>query len=298
MTFVVSEIPEEYVVRLSGNSLTANRSFMVYDDAGSLTDAAAALALVGAVSLTGGISGSTATTSIGSVHPEFSTLYANEYEIRPHRDAVQGEVWIVSFRYGTTDFTEEAVPPDEEDYVDLSLSINPILLNVWRGGSLTVPGTDAGRDDPSQADDIGGDFIDSAGEPVSAPYAQELLTLRENVAKSAIAGRLESARTQINTRNSAVYMGAAIGKLAFTGITDCSRVNRDIFQLSYSFAYDDNYHLRQQAELDVVTGDPLLRRPPLSSDLGKASQVYWVQPFTSRTAFADLGIDVSEFTFS
>ena len=101
------------------------------------------------------------------------------------------------------------------------------------------------------------------------------------------------------------------GTLVFTG-AQISRTGPNAYEITYNLAYDDEYHLRQVAKVDL-SGKPMVgvlkmsgSTPSVSTsdtdittaDAGAAQNhapgyaafVMWKQPFASRTDFSNLGM--------
>jgi hypothetical protein len=89
--------------------------------------------------------------------------------------------------------------------------------------------------------------------------------------------------------------------LLFTGC-NISRVGSSTYEIVYSFAYDDKFHLRQIAQKSAVTGevekggigstcaDPPTLTAPAGNKTSHAVCVYWRQPFPDVAAFPPTGM--------
>jgi len=107
----------------------------------------------------------------------------------------------------------------------------------------------------------------------------------------------------INRRNNNSY---SIGPYSFPAdtllFTGCniSRVGSSTYEIVYSFAYDEKFHLRQiakksaengevvkSAKADTCGGTPTA---PPSGQTSHASCVFWRQPFPDTTTFPPTGM--------
>lgn len=169
---------------------------------------------------------------------------------------------------------------DTNDFVSLDMNTSMSFVDVYRMGANFPANVNAPGDN-----DIGGTPMDACGEPVSAPLFQQELTLvniKSTNQASVIVG-------EIGKRNSAVFLGADIGYVLFTGASS-RRIGIARFEITYKFLWDGAKHLRQIAARDV-DGQPLLSIG--GSSQASASAVFARQPFPNTSTFSALSLSTS-----
>jgi len=169
---------------------------------------------------------------------------------------------------------------DTNDFVSLDMNTSMSFVDVYRMGA-TFPNNVNNPGD----NDIQGTPMDACGEPVSAPLFQQELTL-VNIKSTNQADLIVA---QIGKRNSAVFLGASIGYVLFTGASS-RRVGVAKYEITYKFLWDGAQHLRQIAARDV-DGQPLLTVG--AAFQASASTVYARQPFPSTSTFSTLNLSVA-----
>jgi hypothetical protein len=123
--------------------------------------------------------------------------------------------------------------------------------------------------------------------------------------RNVIVGRPTPPLSYINRRNSNSF---SIGPYSFSAdtllFTGCSisRVGSSKYEIVYSFAYDEKFHLRQIAQRnadngEVVKGgigstcaDPPVLVARAGNKTSHAVCVYWRQPFPDTTTFPPSGM--------
>jgi len=211
-----------------------------------------------------------------------------------------GYVWeaVVHFDTSVGDSTGAITPVDarnegQPSFIAIEYSVQGEPVDIWRSGA-TAP---ANKSTPADTD-IGGTKVDSGGEPISSFNNVARVTVR-----NVIVGRPTPPLGFINRRNS---NGFAIGPYSFDAhtvlFTGCniSRVGSSTYEIVYSFAYDEKFHLRQiakksaengevvkSAKADTCGGTPTA---PPSGQTSHASCVFWRQPFPDTATFPPSGM--------
>lgn len=210
--------------------------------------------------------------------------------------------------YSPTAVSKDTTPENAPGFTAVEMNIESVTVPTWRSGTYTMPSTDALRDDPNETD-IGGTAVDQGGESIDAFVSIVRFTVR-NVVRGRPAGSLfQNIANQTNTRNNAALtiggFACPIGTLLFTG-AEVSRCGPNAYEVTWHLAYDDDYHLRQVAKVDI-NGKPIVGvksggtistvQATIDSADAAASEghapryaafVMWKQPFKSRTTFADI----------
>jgi len=182
----------------------------------------------------------------------------------------------------------------EPGFIAIEYSAQGEPVDIWRAGA-TAP---ANKSNPADTD-IGGTKVDSGGEPISTFNNVARVTVR-----NVITGRPTPPLGYINRRNSnsctiGPYSFAA-HTLLFTGC-NITRTGSSTYEIVYSFAYDENFHLRQIAKKSAETGDVVKSAKsdtcggtptaPPSGETSHASCVFWRQPFPNYIAFPPTGMN-------
>jgi len=211
-----------------------------------------------------------------------------------------GYVWeaVVHFDSSVGDSTGTITPVDarnegQPSFIAIEYSVQGEPVDIWRAGA-TAP---SNKSTPADTD-IGGTKVDSGGEPISSFNNVARVTVR-----NVIVGRPTPPLGFINRRNNNSY---SIGPYSFPAdtllFTGCniSRVGSSTYEIVYSFAYDEKFHLRQiakksaengevvkSAKADTCGGTPTA---PPSGQTSHASCVFWRQPFPDTTTFPPTGM--------
>jgi len=217
---------------------TAERRFRVYDDAGTAT-----------VTEDQAIHASGIPEKYDR-HPGFPWLRATW---PPEVKQVTGKsyAWDLIFRY---ERLPSYVPdpgdenPNEVGYTEINTSSKNIWVDGWRANARLPTGEQINYPwpgflaDGTTSTDIGGASIDSHGEPASYPVTimlADITHIVEGTPQFAFYAKFQ------NTRNKTTYLGAAPGKLLYAG-NDSKRTGDNLWTVIHHFAYDEDYHLRQQ----------------------------------------------------
>ena len=209
----------------------------------------------------------------GDAHPDFPGLRARDFSIAlvaGHNDTwrVEWQYEVISRGFPQVPQTTIAELPNEVGYVEVSSEIRAEFVLAWRKNgtpALDYP-TNGQVTNPTQ--DIRGEPIDQAGNPISVQRNIQELTITETVNVPA----WSTYRLFRFTRNASFFLGANPGLVLYRGAS-VRRTGVDVYQVSHSFVEDSDYHLQQS---------PLLQPPNMTPALNpdnKADQVYWVQPF-------------------
>ena len=183
----------------------------------------------------------------------------------------------------------------QPSFVAIEYSVQGEPVDIWRSGA-TAP---SNKSNPAETD-IGGTKVDSGGEPISTFNNVARVTVR-----NVLVGRPTPPLGFINRRNSNSY---SIGPYTFPAdtllFTGCSisRVGSSTYEIVYSFAYDENFHLRQVAQKIAETGEVIKAgktstcgSPPTlvaraENETSRAVCVYWRQPFPGTITFPPTGM--------
>lgn len=295
------------------DQFTATAVYAVYDDAGamlttqSIISSAGLTTVLGAAGTTGSALNSFGTylNGTGTGTSSYSKLNYSGYTLA---NSDGGAAWTLTVNFGSaqssyipTAVARDIVPENQPGFTAIEMGIKAASVPTWRSGA-TQPATDALRDYPSEID-ISGTAVDQAGEPVDKFVNVLTFTVR-----NVISGRPSNWSTiayHTNTRNNAAFsiagFSAATGTLLFIG-AQVSRVGPNAYEVAYSFAYDDMYHLRQVPKVDstgktvlgIISGASLTTTAATldaNPDHPRyAGIVFWKQPFPSRTDFTALNI--------
>ena len=173
----------------------------------------------------------------------------------------------------------------------INSDIEVLFLDTWRVGPFSneqPPGGDNYDGAIKDSDDIGGDPVDVAGEPVTRFVTTQSteITRRFSYFPSF---ELTVARFLAGTRNRDTFMGVPPGFMLFEG-ANLSREGSNTYTMRYRFTYDPIKHQRQvpkrHANGDVVTEEV----GSGSSSTTVAKTVIWRQPFPQEAMFAVLGV--------
>jgi hypothetical protein len=204
--------------------------------------------------------------------PGIPTLRAKEHQAEQVDSAKPGFAYEVTIRYEpSTGFNPNQEGPDDPTdpgFTQVDVDFVPTIQDAWRSDGFTqLP-------QPNQASgtiiDIGGNPVDSAGEPTSI-----VRILGSVVIGYTITGYPDYSTLleMAGARNNQPFLGAQIGQILFKHCTS-RRVGVNTYQLTYTFAHDDWFHLVQVPKrntdgiIEVTDGTPAY-----------ATTVYWKQPF-------------------
>lgn len=177
-------------------------------------------------------------------------------------------------------------------FTAIECNIQESKVDCWRTGA-TVPGSGT-QDDL----DIGGNSVDSAGDPISFLLPITTISIRNVITGRplyatilAIAGKRNSASFVFGASGNTFT--CALGTLLFTGAST-SRIGPNTYEINYQFVYDPTlYHMRQSPMRDmhgVMTSRPTPTAPISASNKETATTVWWRQPFPDTASFSTLGI--------
>jgi hypothetical protein len=209
-----------------------------------------------------------------------------------------GQVWeavvVLDSAVGQQSGTEiDAKNENQSGFTALEASLEAQSVDIWRTDGATAITFPSGSaiDNPTEVD-IGGEKVDSGGEPITGFVNVARITVR-----NVVLGRPSVPLTFLNKRNSdSVALGPytfAARTLLFTGCS-ISRVGAGTYEQTWEFAWDNGYHLRQvagklpngevkaSAKADTCTGTPT---EPSGAGATYARCVYWKQPFPKTAAF-------------
>lgn len=284
MALIVRELhPSAGDTQVVKDGTAASRTFAVFDDA-TASNVAAAHQVIATF-------GNGTMPNYGEFFsPSITTLVALDYELRPAPSS--RNVWLVTWNYAPT---SGGVNPGTPGYWEFQYrsglewtpayrvspsanSSEPALL-VPTAGDPTFVGGDL-------PEDVLGESIDSAGEPADAKRLVQMLEIVEHIQGPFFPG---STLGFVGKRNSTAFLGANAGRLVYMGITASGRIDRNLFSVTHTMAWDEWYHMRQRP-VRLSNGDVMLRRrsPTLINSGSVAHYVYWFQPFPTKANFNDI----------
>ncbi len=230
--------------------------------------------------------------SLGQVHPTITNAFCETIECRKRSES--NTIFRVVAIYKGNAFS----PPDDGGDTDsnqtFTLSSKAVPKLVYRIGA-TVP-----QDGTPNDNDIGGTAIDINGKPTSIVAVESTVTVNMTLTidTSSPGNYIAGIQGIIGSRNKDTFLGAAKGRLLYTGAT-VAKVSgsgaNSIFKVAHSFAFDSEFHCKQVAESTDIRPSGV----QLGKDVGNATyeknafKVLFKQPFTEFDDFNVLGIDIS-----
>ena len=215
-------------------------------------------------------------------------------------------LWSVTLSYesptgdsGVTASPKDIKQEDEVGFTSIETSVGSRIIDVWRlqnGSGGTAISFPTSGNAPGLATNIGGDKIDSNGDPISHIIPQISITVR-----NVITGRpnYTAYKNLVGNRNDAVedFGGSfttslGIGTTVFTGAST-SRIATNTYAVTWNFIWDEWYHLVQVPEMNPITNRPTYDSTQSSPNTYKADKVYWRQPFWQTGSFASLSMVVT-----
>lgn len=297
-------------------SFSGNATYHIYDDAGSLVSADNIMnsAVVSSV-LNGG-----ALTAFGSYLAGTGTGASSYAKLRYAGYSLSndgsGAKWTITVNfdsaqssYSPSSAAKDTIPEDTPGFTAIEMDISSVIVPTYRVDNYTLP-SGSNINNPAETD-IGGKFVDQGGEPIDAFVSVMRYTIRNVISGRPTSGQLSTILAMTNTRNSAAFVinghSCDVGKLLFTG-AQISRAKANVYELTYSFAYDDDFHLRQMPKVDangrpqlavnnsgsLSVTDSVIASVDAAAAGGIAPRyayhVMWKQPFPGVSAFANLNI--------
>tara|TARA_Y100001938_G_scaffold147324_1_gene228254 strand:- start:1126 stop:1953 length:828 start_codon:yes stop_codon:yes gene_type:complete len=191
----------------------------------------------------------------------------------------------VNWKYGLEDGGFDTSPGDP-DFIDFSITQRPVAIDIFRVNTtntpINAPGTDSVRTD------IGGESVDSNGDPITKFVNQQELSITVR-SESFLNIPIATSFNMLGTRNSLGYLGAAAGFLVYTGLS-VQRDGVNSYNTTLNFVFDEEAHRRQVPQRDL-NGTIIPKSTGTSSNpMNRAKHVHLEQPFPRVTNFADLGI--------
>jgi len=295
------------------DQFTATAVYAVYDDAGALLTTQNIISSAGLTTVLGaaGTSGSalnsfgTYLNGTGTGTSSYSKLNYSGYTLA---NADGGAAWTLTVNFGSaqssyvpTAVAKDIVPENQPGFTAVEMDISAAIVPTFRVDNYSLP-AGAAISNPGETD-IGGKPVDQAGEPIDAFVSTLRFTLRNVMNGRPSSTLLGNLASQTNTRNSAGVTIAGFtcpaGTLLFTG-AQISRVGPNAYEITYSMAYDKDYHLRQVAKVDstkqvvmgILSGGSLTTTAAtLDADPNAqryAGVVMWKQPFPGTSDFSGL----------
>lgn len=295
------------------DQFTATAVYAVYDDAGALLttqniiSSAGLTTVLGAAGTTGSALNSFGTylNGTGTGTSSYSKLNYSGYTLA---NSDGGAAWTLTVNfgsaqssYGPTAAAKDITPENQPGFTAVEMDISAAIVPTFRVDNYTLP-SGADINNPGESD-IGGKPVDQAGEPIDAFVSTLRFTLRNVMNGRPSSTLLGNMASQTNTRNSTNVTIAGFtcpaGTLLFTG-AQISRVGPNAYEITYSMAYDKDFHLRQVAQVDASKQPKMgiIHSGALTTDATTlennqnspryAGVVMWKQPFPGTSDFSGL----------
>ncbi len=276
MSVVVKELFEKSSSLVTSGESSATRSFLVYDDDGSVefTEAEASTA--------SGI------PEFGDSHPTLSYLSVQSLDLSGKQE--RPYTYEITASYSPSGSGSQDQPTGSQANAT-SLDVNPQTVDIWRTSAEVPQDISA----PDRNTDIGGTSIDRNGDPVTKVNLKATLSVTNtlaNLSNLLVWADLTGTRNTSNWPSSFVspYPAFAEGKLLYLGAT-VNRTDSGVFTVTHKFDFDNLFHLRQLAI--EWRNDGTLKTD--AKDSGQpadrtATKVVWIQPFPEHNEFDRLGI--------
>lgn len=297
-------------------SFNGNATYHIYDDAGSLVSADNIMSSSNVSSvLNGG-----ALTAFGAYLAGTGTGASSYAKLRYSGYSLSndgsGAKWTMTVNfdsaqsaYSPTSAAKDTIPEDTPGFTAIEMDISAAIVPTYRVDNYSLPG--AGDINAPTEADIGGKPCDQGGEPIDAFVSIMRFTVRNVQSGRVSTAAMTNILSMVNTRNNAAFsingFSAPAGKLLLTGV-QVSRVKANVYELTYGFAYDDDFHLRQMPKVDgngkpqlaVLSGSSLTITDATVASVDAAAaggiapryafHVMWKQPFPGTSDFSALGI--------
>mgnify|MGYP003339789127 CR=1 FL=1 len=303
-------------VQYDRESFSGTATYAVYDDAGALVTCSQ---IMGDATVSGILNGNALTSfgaylaGTGSGTSAYPKLRYAGYSLSADGS---GAKWTLTVNfdsaqssYSPTAAAKDTIPEDTPGFTAIEMDISAAIVPTYRVDNYTLP-TGGNIDAPTEAD-IGGRPVDQGGEPIDAFVSVMRFTVRNVQSGRPTSGAMSTILSMVNTRNSAAFsingFSAAAGKLLLTGV-QVSRVKANVYELTYSFAFDDDFHLRQMPKVDangkpqlaVLSSGSLTITDATVASVDAAAtggiapryayHVMWKQPFPGVSNFTSLSI--------
>ena len=216
------------------------------------------------------------------LNPVLGNLVPLEVNVQTDLEAV-GK-FKVNWKYGLDEITggNTGSEPGDPSFIDFSITQRPVAVDTYRvQPNLTTTGTN------SIKTDIGGEPVDSAGDPLTTFVNQQDLQITVR-SESFSDIPISTSLALLSHRNSVAFFGAPKGFLVYTGL----RVQRDginSYNTTLTFTYDESAHRRQVPQRDV-NGDIPTKDSDDTPPRKVAKTVHLIQPFPNISDFNLLGI--------
>lgn len=178
---------------------------------------------------------------------------------------------------GSATWSDESSNSSQPSFIAKDMSTNAVATDFWRAVDF-VPNVD---NPPST--DIGGQPLDSYGDPVTVFVPQQEMTVTNFRANNNATVIMNA----VGRRNNGAYNGAPAGHLVFSGAT-ARRVSSLQYEVTYKMTFDPLGHCRQVALAD--SGGIKIGVEQGTPPVCNASLVVWRQPFPTTINFGALGI--------
>jgi hypothetical protein len=297
-------------------SFGANSTYHIYDDAGALVSAND---IMGSTNVSNVLNGGALTSygtylaGTGTGTSAYAKLRYSGYSLS---NDGSGAKWTMTVNfesaqssYSPSAAAKDTIPEDTPGFTAIEMDISASIVPTYRVDNYTLPtGTDINS--PTEVD-IAGKPCDQGGEPIDAFVSIMRFTIRNVQGGRVDSTAMTNILSMVNTRNNAAFtingFSAAAGKLLLTGV-QVSRVKANVYELTYGFAYDDDYHLRQMPKVDangkpqlavlnagsLTINDATVATVDAAASGGIAPRyayhVMWKQPFPGTSNFTSLGI--------
>jgi len=312
MSVQSKEIVSSRTISRSGDSFTASRTFLIYNDNASISFSASA-----AINHGGGV-------SFGMQHPEVP-IFANgfnltpsserantytivwNYELEPEPDPTDGgdntdtdpddDGGVLDPPTGGEDEDDtDSEPgddgvsedePDEDDtseetgertFKGVSITTGLALVDGYvAGASIPDNGSQGGADGYLIAD---GTVVHQGGEPITVPVPTAEVSLSETTWGAYFF--LNDVQFKAGKRNVSGFLGFSAGTVVFKGMS-VQRQAYDQWDATYTFSWDAWSHMRQIPKRDDE-GD-LDWNDAVAPSTDKTLDIFFKQPFPNTVSF-------------
>ncbi len=232
---------------------------------------------------------------IPTTYPGRPNSVLRRITVRPVREGGLTSSWDVTAEYRDTTWRIDDSEPEENTY-RVDTSTPRTIVPVWRIGTsaapLILPATPAKITNPDTTD-IKGLHVDVGGEPIDDFRRNWEVTISWEV--NGLIANLPALNAARYKRNNAAFTIRGNTFAEGTLLLLDARISEqdDVTRISITFAADEYYHLQQVPERNDEGEVILVNSNAGEADpytVGRASNVYWYQPFPGTANFAALGI--------
>jgi hypothetical protein len=253
---------------------------------------------------------------LGQEHPIFHLITCKN--VTAQRDEDNPCVWRVSAEYATdapidpvsggggVESGSDAPPGTQISFGQVwNMDVQATFVDQFRRAGDTTNGrSNLLNTIPETDSDIGGEPVDSGGDPQSVLVTRAKLNIDMTIqlSPSSVSSYFNKIMDLTGTRNSSSFLGAQQGQLLYTGANTRFLGNSgsgSAYQITHSMVFDEFRHKIQVADRDVDKQGQFVVRLGASTDsdggekyVNHAFKVRAVQPFPEERSFFQLGITI------